>query len=256
MTTIEISDLDIIKIIVYAFSDIYDTVRVEATKDYFKIFGVDESKTIYAELELNKDAFASYDFSTESYISVDCKEFTKKIGLASSPLLTEFESTTISFQERDLIITIYGRRTTINEKIPNIPTGIKEAPPLPDFSQASKCLTDVTPDIRLAFMLFGKTKEGEEVSPSLIQIKIDESRKNIKFKPIDPISSTVFELKGKTIGEGKTYVSSYSLNHISRVGERKSLNELEISVINEGNIKFSYFFDVGKLTYIVAKMMV
>lgn len=252
MNELELSDPDIIKIIKNAFS-YTDTIRVDAGKDSLTIFGVDDVGSTYTELILNKDAFSKYDIRSKTGVTVSLNGFKKILEIASSEWLTKFRSLIMSFHRSHINFKIKGEVASSEEKLLNIPTGIIEPPPLPNFAKAATCESDVTRDFRLGFTVFkpDKTKSMESI---IVSIEIPDEGNYIEFKPSDPTIRASVRLKGETRDSARTATSVSSLDSMSKVVELEAIKKLKISLIDKGSINFFYQFEKGELNYIATSM--
>lgn len=249
MNKLKLIDTDVIKILNKSLPDL-DTIRLEAKKDYLKIFGVDTASVLFLELIINKNAFDRYEIASEKGISISLEEFKRILEIALSGSLTEFQSLSISFMNTYIDVRIEGRYSKFHEKLPHIPTGISEPPPyLPNFNNAPLCESrDAIKDFRLV-----STRYNPSRGSAIVLIEISDVKKCIEFKPSDPVIQSSSSINGDTRGSGKTATSSYVLDNVSKVADLDAIKKLTICLINEGNIKFSYSFNNGELSYIAAK---
>ncbi len=247
MNKLSISDQGIIKIIKNAFPHIFDTIRIEAKKKYFEIFGLDEAHLIFADLFLTKDAFSDFEVTYEEGISISYEDFKKVLEIASAGDLTGFESMLITMYKESVNFKIQGEVATINEDIYVIPTGITEKPSVADFSEAAFCELDILRDLRPGVRLFESSIDTEQI----VEIIINARENTLEFKSQEPLSHKSFKHKGKTKGSGKTATKIYTLDNVTKVAEMEPIKKLNVWLINNGNIKFSYLLDQGNVDYVV-----
>lgn len=242
--SVEISNREIVKLIVKAFGKEFDYITVIAKKDALQIIGVDPSSIIACELLLQSAAFSKYNISTEHVIPILSEKLRAYLGLLTFSALSEKITANMSFSEKWIqLIIVDEENCEIKRRLDLSPYGKKSLPNIPDFSKQPFCEVSDARFLKLAYDSF--VKDDTEI------LKISIVNDGIIFENTDYKNPGRFILKGTLRSSAKSAFNSMALDVASNVCDSDNITKLTIYVIDEGMIKFSYEFEGGTLGYFI-----
>ncbi|MGD2247142.1 MAG: hypothetical protein PVF58_01965 [Candidatus Methanofastidiosia archaeon] len=241
MTSVEISNADTVRLIHHAFpQDIFETITIIAKEESFKIIGVDETSSIAAQMKLKPSRLETYMFDSSIKFPVLTRDFGTYLGFSTSGFIPTYKPIKLTIQDTRMDLSIISQNMWSLQKVfLPIVGGIDSLPQLPTFDEEPSCIFTKIGLLRLCFSIFENVKK--------INVKMDS--KKIEFSSPDPDKG--FEIEGKGHGTASTALMPYTLDVVSRVWELSSIEDIKISISQNGLTQFCYTFEDGVLEYVV-----